>query len=131
MHPPEQGGATRFDLLNLAVQPEKGKALLFFPAFADGTADARCGRLGWRTGVGGVEGGGVAEHGAWGCPGRYRGPGQAAPQGSSPGTPGWGLRPPGPWAPRARPSPRHHCRPLSSNLWLRTPASLHLAPALP
>ncbi|KAL4440643.1 hypothetical protein ABPG77_000352 [Micractinium sp. CCAP 211/92] len=36
-----QGGATRFDLLNLAVQPEKGKALLFFPAFADGTADPR------------------------------------------------------------------------------------------
>jgi collagen type III alpha len=36
-----QGGATRFDMLDLAVQPEAGKALLFFPAFADGTADAR------------------------------------------------------------------------------------------
>lgn len=39
----EQGGATRFDMLNLAVQPRKGTALLFFPAFADGTADPRCG----------------------------------------------------------------------------------------
>lgn len=36
-----QGGATRFDMLNLAVQPQKGKALLFFPAFADGTSDPR------------------------------------------------------------------------------------------
>lgn len=36
-----QGGATRFDMLNLAVRPEKGKALLFFPAFADGTSDPR------------------------------------------------------------------------------------------
>ncbi|PRW56261.1 Oxoglutarate iron-dependent dioxygenase [Chlorella sorokiniana] len=35
------GGATRFDMLNLAVQPQKGKALLFFPAFADGTSDPR------------------------------------------------------------------------------------------
>ena len=29
-------------MLNLAVQPQKGKALLFFPAFADGTSDPRC-----------------------------------------------------------------------------------------
>lgn len=36
-----QGGATRFDMLNLAVRPEKGKALLFFPSFADGTSDPR------------------------------------------------------------------------------------------
>ncbi|GLC36825.1 hypothetical protein PLESTB_000779000 [Pleodorina starrii] len=35
------GGATRFDHLGLAVRPAKGKALLFFPAFADGTADCR------------------------------------------------------------------------------------------
>ncbi|KAL4457586.1 hypothetical protein ABPG75_012459 [Micractinium tetrahymenae] len=37
----QEGGATRFDLLNLAVRPEKGTALLFFPAFADGTSDPR------------------------------------------------------------------------------------------
>lgn len=37
----QEGGATRFDMLNLAVQPQKGKALLFFPAFADGTSDPR------------------------------------------------------------------------------------------
>ena len=36
-----QGGATRFDLLNLAVQPQKGKAVLFFPALSDGTSDPR------------------------------------------------------------------------------------------
>jgi hypothetical protein len=38
---PLQGGATRFDLLNLAVQPQKGKAVLFFPALSDGTSDPR------------------------------------------------------------------------------------------
>ena len=42
---PLQGGSTRFDLLNLAVRPEKGTALLFFPAFADGTSDPRWARL--------------------------------------------------------------------------------------
>ncbi|GIM09885.1 hypothetical protein Vretimale_13685 [Volvox reticuliferus] len=36
-----RGGATRFDYLGLAVQPVKGKALLFFPAFSDGTSDVR------------------------------------------------------------------------------------------
>lgn len=36
-----QGGATRFEHLNLAVQPRKGMALLFFPSFADGTPDDR------------------------------------------------------------------------------------------
>jgi collagen type III alpha len=37
-----QGGATRFDHLDLAVQPQRGKALLFFPAFSGGKSDARC-----------------------------------------------------------------------------------------
>lgn len=37
----QQGGATRFEHLNLAVQPRKGMALLFFPSFADGTPDDR------------------------------------------------------------------------------------------
>ncbi|KAG2436497.1 hypothetical protein HXX76_006796 [Chlamydomonas incerta] len=37
----EQGGATRFDQLGLAVRPAKGKLLLFFPAFADGSSDPR------------------------------------------------------------------------------------------
>lgn len=32
----DQGGETCFDLLNLAVKPRKGGALLFFPAFTDG-----------------------------------------------------------------------------------------------
>ncbi|GLI68286.1 hypothetical protein VaNZ11_012646 [Volvox africanus] len=36
-----RGGATRFNYLGLAVQPVKGKALLFFPAFSDGTSDVR------------------------------------------------------------------------------------------
>ncbi|KAG2454686.1 hypothetical protein HYH02_000524 [Chlamydomonas schloesseri] len=36
-----QGGATRFDQLGLAVRPKKGKLLLFFPAFADGSSDPR------------------------------------------------------------------------------------------
>lgn len=35
------GGRTRFDALDLAVQPVKGRALLFFPAFADGRPDPR------------------------------------------------------------------------------------------
>lgn len=35
------GGATTFQDLNLKVQPEKGKALLFFPAFSNGEPDAR------------------------------------------------------------------------------------------
>eukprot|EP00887_Chlorella_sp_A99_P006966 scaffold2.g6966.t1 len=35
------GGATRFDMLNLAVRPQKGKALLFFPATSDGVSDPR------------------------------------------------------------------------------------------
>lgn len=57
-----QGGATRFDMLNLAVQPQKGKALLFFPAFADGTSDprsvcfclsVRCCRPTWKVVLGG------------------------------------------------------------------------------
>jgi collagen type III alpha len=36
-----EGGATRFEHLGLAVQPRKGKALLFFPAFSGGMPDAR------------------------------------------------------------------------------------------
>lgn len=35
------GGATKFEHLNLAVQPEAGKVLVFFPAMADGTPDQR------------------------------------------------------------------------------------------
>lgn len=35
------GGATRFEQLGFAVQPRAGNALLFFPAFADGSPDAR------------------------------------------------------------------------------------------
>ncbi|EFJ42400.1 hypothetical protein VOLCADRAFT_107241 [Volvox carteri f. nagariensis] len=37
----EQGGATKFDILDIAVQPRKGTALLFFPAFANGMPDRR------------------------------------------------------------------------------------------
>ena len=47
----EDGGSTRFDALNLAVQPQRGTALLFFPSFADGTPDARW--VGWVAGQGG------------------------------------------------------------------------------
>ncbi|KAG2426452.1 hypothetical protein HXX76_011683 [Chlamydomonas incerta] len=36
-----EGGATRFDVLDIAVQPAKGKALLFFPAFSNGVNDRR------------------------------------------------------------------------------------------
>lgn len=36
-----QGGATRFDHLDIKVQPQRGKALLFFPAFSGGKSDAR------------------------------------------------------------------------------------------
>jgi len=42
------GGATCFKDLDIQVQPKKGKALLFFPAFADGTPDDRtlhCGQI--------------------------------------------------------------------------------------
>jgi len=35
------GGVTRFDHLDLSVQPRRGRALIFFPSFADGTPDAR------------------------------------------------------------------------------------------
>lgn len=35
------GGTTHFDRLDVSIQPECGKALLFFPAFADGTPDPR------------------------------------------------------------------------------------------
>ncbi len=41
--PCPQGGATRFNHLDLAVRPTKGTAVLFFPAFADGVSDVRCG----------------------------------------------------------------------------------------
>ncbi len=37
------GGATRFERLDVAVTPRAGRAVLFFPAFADGSPDARCG----------------------------------------------------------------------------------------
>lgn len=36
-----EGGATHFGHLGLTVRPERGAALLFFPAFADGTPDPR------------------------------------------------------------------------------------------
>eukprot|EP00879_Flechtneria_rotunda_P022671 GHRR01023943.1.p3 GENE.GHRR01023943.1~~GHRR01023943.1.p3 ORF type:complete len:141 (+),score=55.45 GHRR01023943.1:1041-1463(+) len=37
----QQGGATKFDHLSVSVQPQKGKALLFFPSFSGGRSDAR------------------------------------------------------------------------------------------
>lgn len=40
----QEGGATCFDQLGLAVRPQRGTALLFFPSFANGSPDARCGR---------------------------------------------------------------------------------------
>lgn len=40
-NPEEEGGATSFDKLGVAVQPKEGDALVFFPAFADGTIDTR------------------------------------------------------------------------------------------
>eukprot|EP00638_Chattonella_subsalsa_P001095 CAMPEP_0117753216 /NCGR_PEP_ID=MMETSP0947-20121206/12086_1 /TAXON_ID=44440 /ORGANISM="Chattonella subsalsa, Strain CCMP2191" /LENGTH=289 /DNA_ID=CAMNT_0005572041 /DNA_START=258 /DNA_END=1127 /DNA_ORIENTATION=+ len=36
-----QGGATTFKDIGISVKPKKGSALLFFPAFADGTPDDR------------------------------------------------------------------------------------------
>ncbi|KXZ55466.1 hypothetical protein GPECTOR_2g1015 [Gonium pectorale] len=36
-----EGGATKFDVLDIAVQPRKGSALLFFPAFVNGVNDRR------------------------------------------------------------------------------------------
>lgn len=36
-----QGGATRFEVLDIAVQPSKGMALLFFPSFKNGVPDRR------------------------------------------------------------------------------------------
>ncbi|KAG1661147.1 hypothetical protein FOA52_002522 [Chlamydomonas sp. UWO 241] len=36
-----RGGCTRFEKLDLAVAPVKGKLLVFFPSKADGTADSR------------------------------------------------------------------------------------------
>lgn len=46
--PSSAGGATCFQHLNLQVRPEAGKALLFFPCFADGKSDERtlhCGQV--------------------------------------------------------------------------------------
>jgi collagen type III alpha len=37
----QQGGRTCFDHLGIAVQPQQGKALLFFPAYSDGRPDER------------------------------------------------------------------------------------------
>lgn len=37
-----QGGQTQFDHLGFGVQPQRGKALLFFPSFSGGKSDARC-----------------------------------------------------------------------------------------
>ncbi|KAF5833162.1 hypothetical protein DUNSADRAFT_10612 [Dunaliella salina] len=37
----DQGGSTCFDHLGVCVQPRQGRALLFFPAFADGRPDPR------------------------------------------------------------------------------------------
>lgn len=39
--PTESGGATAFKDLNLKVQPQIGKALLFFPSYRDGSQDDR------------------------------------------------------------------------------------------
>jgi hypothetical protein len=36
-----EGGCTRFTHLDLAVQPKRGRALLFFPSFIDGRPDLR------------------------------------------------------------------------------------------
>lgn len=36
-----EGGATRFELMDLNVRPRKGKALIFFPSFSGGMPDAR------------------------------------------------------------------------------------------
>ncbi|GLC40821.1 hypothetical protein PLESTB_000019100 [Pleodorina starrii] len=36
-----EGGSTKFDILDIAVQPRKGTALLFFPAFSNGVPDRR------------------------------------------------------------------------------------------
>ena len=41
----EEGGCTHFDQLNLSIHPKCGKALLFFPAFSNGTPDPRCALL--------------------------------------------------------------------------------------
>ena len=46
--PASSGGSTAFRDLNLQVQPETGKALLFFPSYRDGTQDDRalhCGSI--------------------------------------------------------------------------------------
>eukprot|EP00879_Flechtneria_rotunda_P017190 GHRR01018004.1.p1 GENE.GHRR01018004.1~~GHRR01018004.1.p1 ORF type:complete len:472 (+),score=146.34 GHRR01018004.1:264-1679(+) len=37
----QQGGATLFDHLGISIQPKQGMALLFFPSYANGTADSR------------------------------------------------------------------------------------------
>ncbi|KAA6420781.1 MAG: PBCV-1 prolyl 4-hydroxylase (ISS) [Trebouxia sp. A1-2] len=37
----DQGGMTHFDRLGVSIKPQCGKALLFFPAFSDGTPDPR------------------------------------------------------------------------------------------
>ncbi|CAG9462852.1 unnamed protein product [Pedinophyceae sp. YPF-701] len=36
-----EGGATRFDLLGLQVEPKRGRACIFFPAFSSGLNDPR------------------------------------------------------------------------------------------
>lgn len=36
-----EGGETKFDIIDIAIKPEKGKALLFFPAFSGGRPDSR------------------------------------------------------------------------------------------
>jgi prolyl 4-hydroxylase len=41
LNTPLSGGCTSFRDLNLDIAPEQGKALLFFPCFADGTPDVR------------------------------------------------------------------------------------------
>lgn len=46
--PSSSGGATSFKDLNIQVTPEAGKALLFFPCYADGSPDDRtmhCGQI--------------------------------------------------------------------------------------
>jgi hypothetical protein len=37
----EEGGRTRFSHLDLSIKPRCGRALLFYPAFADGNPDPR------------------------------------------------------------------------------------------
>ena len=41
LNDPTDGGYTRFERLSMEVQPRKGRAVVFFPAFVDGRIDKR------------------------------------------------------------------------------------------